>query len=141
MYQFNYPNIEEVNYCPLVYSYSPLPCYNDNYRSTEPSNEPEEKIEEKAESNEEDTRNKAVSNKPETMQSPPAMEFSSFTPMQPGMQTQMPAMSQDAFIAVIKQIETETPEIIKVLVSLGLAIETSREIIFRIIQAAQNPSK
>jgi hypothetical protein len=56
------------------------------------------------------------------------------------MLSQLPSMSQDTFTAVIKQIEMETPEIVKALSSLGLAVGTAREIAFRITKAAQTPT-
>ncbi|HBM74697.1 MAG TPA: hypothetical protein DD429_03985 [Clostridiaceae bacterium] len=72
--------------------------------------------------------------------------------MQPGMFAQpgvMPQLGplqagilgQDSFSEVIRQLQSEAPQILSSLISLGLAIETLRQSIIRIINAAEDKQK
>lgn len=53
--------------------------------------------------------------------------------MMPGMMT-APEVKRDTFTIVLKQIQAESPEILKALISLGISVETLRQIVFRIIE-------
>ena len=75
-----------------------------------------------------------------------AAHFFPDTPIYPGMTSEtksgMPTQTPPINIAeLLKQIEVEIPEIIKALTAIGMSIFTARELILRIIEAAQKSEK
>lgn len=163
MYPYQYPCQGMYPYNPMPYGNYLLPCIYpgspDEYRS--------EEFEEKEENNNkeqenielsEETRNQGTSGTSGGMQTPAqtgkghAAQFPTGMPMQPGMMTQSDIMSQlgtmqqgmmqqDVFSAILKQIQAEAPQILSALISLGVAIETIRQSIIRIVDAAEKAQK
>lgn len=61
--------------------------------------------------------------------------------LQTDIMAQLNALQQSTFTNVLKQIQTETPQIISALIAIGTSIEALRQIILRIIEVANKEQK
>lgn len=168
MYPYQYPCQGMYPYNPMAYGNYLLPCVYpgspEEYRSEE-LEEKEENSNKEPENTElsEEARGQGAAGTPGGMQAPAqagkghAAQFPTGMPMQPGMMqpgmmTQSDIMAQlgalqpgilqqDAFSAILRQIQAEAPQILSALISLGVAIETIRQSIIRIVESADKAQK
>ena len=158
MYPYNYPWQGMYPYNPMVYGNYPIPNDYSNYpmmhrfddtNDVEELSNPLENNEIPEESRGEGTGGMQIPSqfgKGHATHFPPGMPMQpGMMPMQPGMMSPemmaQPGMQQDTFSVVLKQIQAETPQILSAIIALGMSIETLRQIVLRIVEAASTAQK